>query len=323
MAERRMFSKGIIMSDQFAQLSDKAQILYVWLNVVADDDGFVNNPQMIRRMCGAEQQELWDLVDRRYLIVFDSGVVVVAHWHAHNQIKKDRYKTTQYQKELAMLQVDANGVYVMRESAVPDRGHTEPQAVSGVEPVRNQNGSNLEPNRRQTVSIPEPQDRIDKDKIDKDRTDKDSKEKIRIDQDRQDKLTGQGVSGSSLSSGSSSDIFYNMILDAYQKLCPSLRPCTVPSEKAKRYIDEALRQHWRQSDYEKVFRKAQQTAFLKGGGSQGWVADFEWLVMPEHMKRLLDGFYDPKRAAPDAVPMGASGVLGPAERESLRRIIAE
>ncbi len=41
MAEKRMLSKAFISSASFMKMSDSAKLLYVYLNVNADDDGIV------------------------------------------------------------------------------------------------------------------------------------------------------------------------------------------------------------------------------------------------------------------------------------------
>ena len=91
MAERRMFAKSIIDSDNFLDMSLSTQALYFHLAMRADDDGFVNNPKRIQRMIGASDDELKMLIAKQYLIPFDSGVVVIRHWKIHNYIQKDRY----------------------------------------------------------------------------------------------------------------------------------------------------------------------------------------------------------------------------------------
>lgn len=111
MAERRMFSMKIIDSDGFLDLPASAQNLYFHLNMRADDDGFVNNARMVSRIAGADASDLALLVERGYLLPFDSGVMAVAHWHLHNQIRKDRYTPTQYREEFEGLIIKPNGVY--------------------------------------------------------------------------------------------------------------------------------------------------------------------------------------------------------------------
>ena len=111
MAERRMFAKTIIDSDAFIDMPLSTQALYFHLSMRADDDGFINNPKKIQRMVGASDDDLKILVMKRYLLPFESGVVVVKHWKIHNYIQKDRYKPTVYTEEKAMLEVKENGSY--------------------------------------------------------------------------------------------------------------------------------------------------------------------------------------------------------------------
>ena len=52
MASRRMLSLAEVDSDKFLQLSLSAQSLYFHLSLRADDDGFVDNLNSIKRMVG-------------------------------------------------------------------------------------------------------------------------------------------------------------------------------------------------------------------------------------------------------------------------------
>lgn len=111
MAERRMFTKKIIDSDAFLDMPLSTQALYFHLNMRADDDGFINNPKKIMRMIGASEDDIKLLITKRFIIIFDSGVVVVKHWRMHNLLRKDRYTETQYVEEKSMLFLKENGVY--------------------------------------------------------------------------------------------------------------------------------------------------------------------------------------------------------------------
>ena len=111
MAERRMFAKTIIDSDVFLDMPLTAQALYFHLSMRADDDGFVNNPKKIQRMIGASDDDCKLLVLKKFIITFDSGVIVIKHWKMHNYIQTDRYKPTVYNEEKATLSVDKNKSY--------------------------------------------------------------------------------------------------------------------------------------------------------------------------------------------------------------------
>ena len=116
MAERRMFAKTIIDSDAFIDMPLSTQALYFHLSMRADDDGFINNPKKIQRMVGASDDDLKVLVMKRFIIPFESGIVVIKHWKIHNYIRNDRYKPTVYVKEKSMLSVKENGGYTEVET---------------------------------------------------------------------------------------------------------------------------------------------------------------------------------------------------------------
>ena len=121
MAERRMFAKTIIDSDAFLDMPLSTQALYFHLSMRADDDGFINNAKKIQRMIGASDDDLKVLLMKRFLLPFESGVVVIKHWKIHNYIRNDRYKPTIYTDERAALDVKENGAYTERQPlGIPD-----------------------------------------------------------------------------------------------------------------------------------------------------------------------------------------------------------
>ena len=111
MAERRMFAKTIIDSDAFLDMPLTAQLLYFHLAMRADDDGFVNKPKAIMRLCGCKDDDVKILFTKKFLIPFDSGVVVIKHWKIHNYIRKDTYTETKYKEEKSALEMDENNAY--------------------------------------------------------------------------------------------------------------------------------------------------------------------------------------------------------------------
>lgn len=111
MAQRRMFSKKIVETDLFMEMSPTAKILYFYLNMSADDDGFVGNPKTIKLISGATDDDLKILIAKQFIIPFDSGVIVIKDWKIHNYIQKDRYNQTQYLDEKKQLLIEENGTY--------------------------------------------------------------------------------------------------------------------------------------------------------------------------------------------------------------------
>jgi len=111
MAERRMFAKTIVLSDAFLDMPATARCLYFTFGMLADDDGFVNNPKSIMRQCGASDDDLKILLAKKFLLAFESGVIVIKHWRINNYLRSDRYVETKYTDEKQLLQVDENGGY--------------------------------------------------------------------------------------------------------------------------------------------------------------------------------------------------------------------
>ena len=147
MAERRMFAKSIIDSDMFLDMPVTAQLLYFQLGMRADDDGFVNNPKRIMRDVRCSDDDMKVLIAKRYIIPFESGVIVIRHWKLHNFIRRDRYKPSTCE-EKNMIETTKDKVYELSES----------------------NGMPLGiPNDNQTVTAWDTQVRLGKDSIGKDR----------------------------------------------------------------------------------------------------------------------------------------------------------
>jgi hypothetical protein len=118
MAQRRMFSKTIVETDAFLDMSTGAQLLYFHLNMEADDDGFVSSPKKIMRNIGAKDDDYKLLLIKRFVLPFQSGVCVIKHWLIHNYIRKDTYNETQYIDEKNLLEIKENGSYTERQRSV-------------------------------------------------------------------------------------------------------------------------------------------------------------------------------------------------------------
>lgn len=117
MAERRMFAKSVVESDEFLDMPATSRLLYFHLGMEADDDGFLNNPKTIMRMVGCSQDDLSLLVSKGFLIPFKSGVVVIRHWKQSNYIQKDRYRPTKFKDEMKQLSL-AENVYTLDTSCI-------------------------------------------------------------------------------------------------------------------------------------------------------------------------------------------------------------
>lgn len=152
MAEKRMLTRKVTDDDNFVALSSSAQALYLHLNLGADDDGFCNQISTAMFKAHASVQDLEALLEKRYLLQFENGVIVIKHWRMANALRKDRYTQTTFKDELAKLKVKENGAYTYADN-------------SGL------------PSGCQLVANRLPQNRVDKSREDKDRVEESVVEK--------------------------------------------------------------------------------------------------------------------------------------------------
>lgn len=159
MADKRMFSSKIIDSDAFIEMSPMARLLYFNLSLHADDDGFTNSARREMKIVGAQDSDLNELVDKRFVIRFDSGVVAIKHWRINNTIRSDRYKATTYTDEKSLLTIEPNGAYTIKSevnnNGIPSDNHKN---IDGI------------PSDNQCVpQIRGGEDRLEEDRLGKDR----------------------------------------------------------------------------------------------------------------------------------------------------------
>lgn len=164
MAQRRMFSQDIVSSDAFLDMPVSSQVLYFHLAMRADDDGFVT-PKMVMRLVGSSSDDLKVLITKRFLLPFESGVVVIKHWLIHNLIRADMYKETLYKKEKEQIGLNENGAYT--------------ELRDGVDEIKKIEAPEWLKKRRKEVcteNVPKTAPRIGKDRLGQVSIGKDSKE---------------------------------------------------------------------------------------------------------------------------------------------------
>ena len=119
MANRRMFSRDVVETDRFLGMPLTSQALYFHLGMEADDAGCVPSPRKVQRAVGCTEGDLKHLASCVYIIPFESGIIVIAHWKQSNYVQSDRYKKTLYQEEAAKLLTE-KGVYSLDTSCIQD-----------------------------------------------------------------------------------------------------------------------------------------------------------------------------------------------------------
>ena len=162
MAKKRMFRLDVLETDAFMDMPLTTQALYFHLNLRADDDGFVANPKMITRNIGASMDDLNLLIAKRFVLLFEDGVIVIKHWRLHNNLTTNRYQETKFIEDKSFLLIKDNGAYSLDHGEPIDDTH---YIEVGKRETRQ---------RRATVSSKTAKDKI---RIDKNRLDKNSIDK--------------------------------------------------------------------------------------------------------------------------------------------------
>ena len=108
-----MFSKEIVGSDAFLDMPTSSQLLYFHLGMEADDDGFIGNPKKVSRFIGASDDDLKILLSKKFLLLFETGVVVVKHHRINNNWDKYNCKRTVYLEEFNQLNIKENKAYTL------------------------------------------------------------------------------------------------------------------------------------------------------------------------------------------------------------------
>lgn len=89
-------------------------------------------------------------------------------------------------------------------------------------------------------------------------------------------------------------IDYLAIVNAYKETCVSLPAIRSLSEARKKAVRARLNSGYTQEDFITLFKKAQESDFLKGKNDRNWNADFDWLIKDANMAKVLEGKYDNK-----------------------------
>lgn len=271
MANRRCFSSKITESDEFFRLPTDAQALYLHLNMISDDDGFVNAAESATARIKNGKKSLSILVEKRFVLRFGS-VYVIKHWRISNSLKNDRVKPLLYSEIAKKIWVKQNKAYTDH----PENGCiTLYETRTGLKPEWNPNGIQKESTRNPNGILTEPN------------------------------LTKPNLTEPNLTGEAGSIDQFEMVwreypdsrkgnkesaYQAYIQVCP---------DSALSML-ESLRQ-WKQSEQ--------------------WNKD-DGKYIPYLVNWLLRGTWTEK---PDkmAIPKGASGVLGDAEMEAIRRVLSQ
>ena len=288
-----MLNKTVVESDPFFEMPADSQALYMHLVLNADDEGFVGNPETIRRMTGFSKDSLKLLIAKGFLISFQSGVVVVTHWEMQNKIQPSRKTKTIFTDEKGLLLVDEQGKYlIFNNSSEPCQQDTDKMS---------EECQRVADKTSEQVSIGK--DSIDKSSIELGKY-RDSIEKV---EDRES-IDNRGYGGkkererkepnetscpqySSPSYPQSQQLEPNDIVDLFNGICTTYPTVNDITQYSTALSNSLILDRYSKADYSTIFQKAEQSSTLKARiHDEESPVDFGWIL--EHSKEINDGVFD-------------------------------
>lgn len=84
---------------------------------------------------------------------------------------------------------------------------------------------------------------------------------------------------------------YQEVVNLYNQCCTSFPRLKSLSEARKKAIKARMNSGYNLKDFEKLFKLAEESSFLKGKNDRDWRATFDWLIKDANMAKVLDGNY--------------------------------
>lgn len=269
MANKRMFTMKIVDTDAFLDMPLSTQCLYFHLNMRADDDGFIGNPKRIEKIIGANDDDLKLLIAKRFVILFDDGVIVIKHWRMHNTLSRDRYIETSYTDEKKKLLLKDNGSYSL----------TNGNSIDDTKLIER---SNRQTQKRRKID--ERKTHSDKDiGLDKD---------LELDLDTElDKDKEKDINDLIVSKDTIRQTDVQRIIDEWNTLEEfGINPVKRMTPKREQAVKARIRQN-HMDDILEAIENIRHSSFLQGQNKEGWMITFDWFLKPGNFAKVFEGNY--------------------------------
>lgn len=95
--------------------------------------------------------------------------------------------------------------------------------------------------------------------------------------------------------GGQQPVPYTRIAELYHTTCTSYPQLRAIEGNREKQIAARWKKYKTLDAFKELFEKAEASDFLKGDNDRGWAADFDWLIRPTNMSKVLEGKYDNDR----------------------------
>lgn len=213
MAERRMISRKIAEDDRFVDMHPVSKLLYFYLVLNADDDGFVGSVKMINFLTNADQSNYDELLENNLILEpTKNGVYVITDWYAQNKIEPKIYKATEYLSVRALLFIKTNFAYTTNpdeKDIISPVDYWIKQGRDKKTPPEIQAQQYLEQFQETSKKVPRSVEETSKKVLAQNRLDKNRLDKSRLEQNRPDQTKKEKINIDKDNSTSTSSIYNN------------------------------------------------------------------------------------------------------------------
>ena len=213
MAERRMISRKIAEDDRFVDMHPVSKLLYFYLVLNADDDGFVGSVKMINFLTNADQNNYDELLENNLILEpTKNGVYVITDWYAQNKIEPKIYKATEYLSVRALLFIKTNFAYTTNpdeKDIISPVDYWVKQGRDKKTPPEIQAQQYLEQFQETSKKVPRSVEETSKKVLAQNRLDKNRLDKSRLEQNRPDQTKKEKINIDKNNSTSTSSIYNN------------------------------------------------------------------------------------------------------------------
>lgn len=95
--------------------------------------------------------------------------------------------------------------------------------------------------------------------------------------------------------GQQQPVPFAQIVELYHAICTSYPKLRAIEGNRQKQIVARWKKYGGIEAFRELFEKAEASAFLKGDNDKAWAADFDWLIRPTNMSKVLEGKYDNDR----------------------------
>lgn len=185
-----MISRSIAEDDRFVDMQPISKLLYFYLVLNADDDGFVGSVKMINFLTNAKKENYDELLNNGLILQpSKNGIYVITDWYTQNKIEAKIYKPTTYLSVRALLYIKSDFAYTTNpkeDEVIAPANFWIKNGRDKKTPPEVQSQQYLQQLQKDSKNVPRSVEESSKKVLGQNRVDKNRLDKSRLEQTRED-----------------------------------------------------------------------------------------------------------------------------------------